>query len=230
MTVNPSRELVLEARALRKSVLQRGASRTLFDGLDLTVSSGEIVAVLGRSGSGKSSLLNILGALDSPDAGTVTVGGVPCTNLGRRSASRLRAKQIGFVFQAMNLIPHLTVATNIELGAWPSGARPSRDVLSTLLDELGITSLIDARASALSLGEQQRVAVARALVKSPAVVLADEPTGSLDLESENSVIAALRRAADRGSGVVVVTHSEVVAAQADRSLRLSDSGTLAESR
>lgn len=209
----------LRASGISRSFTHRGRLRTVLDRVDLEVSRSEIVAIVGRSGSGKSTLLNILGMLDRPDSGALTIAGRDCTSLSAAQAPKVRSRDIGFVFQAMNLIAHLTVMDNVLVGAHPSG-RASRGDAEGLLSDLGLASFASRRAAELSLGEQQRVAVVRALIKKPAVLLADEPTGSLDAESEADVMALLRTAADAGSGVVVVTHSPEVAAFADRVVRV----------
>ena len=212
-------EPVLRAEGITRSFDQRARRRTVLDHVDLQVRRSEIVAIVGRSGSGKTTLLNILGLLDRPDEGRLTIAGHDCTNISPRRAPQIRSSSIGFVFQAMNLIAHLSVMDNILIGAHPAG-RASRKEAEQLLAELGLERFRDRRAAELSLGEQQRVAVVRALVKQPGLLLADEPTGNLDAENEALVMALLRTAAQAGSGVVVVTHSMEVAAFADRVVRV----------
>lgn len=216
---------VVQAAGLTRTFVHDGRRRTVLDDVHLEVRRAEVLAVVGRSGSGKSTLLNILGLLDRPDEGTLTIDGRDCTKISPRRAPEVRSTSIGFVFQAMNLIPHLDVMDNILVGAHPAG-RADRGEAHRLLEDLALGRFQDRRAAELSLGEQQRVAVIRALIKRPAVILADEPTGSLDAESETAVMALLRRAADAGSGVVVVTHSRDVAAMADRVLTMSHDGSL----
>jgi ABC-type lipoprotein export system ATPase subunit len=216
VTEEPAAPLALRAEGLTKVFTYRGVPRAVLNGVDLNVVKGEVVAVIGPSGTGKSTLLNILGVLDRPDAGTLEIAGRFCQSLSSSQAAKTRAGSIGFIFQAMNLIPHLTVQTNVEVGAWPVTRTSQRDRILELLTDVGVGEHAGRRAAELSLGEQQRVALVRALVKNPAVILADEPTGSLDQENGLLVMRMLRRAADEGSGVVVVTHSTEVAAQADR--------------
>jgi ABC-type lipoprotein export system ATPase subunit len=212
---------VLEARGLVKTVGSGRAARRLLDGAALTAQAGEVVAVLGRSGSGKSTLLHILGGLDAPEAGSVSVCGERLT--GRRSAalSRIRLRRIGFVFQQFHLIEELTGLQNVLLatrlpGAPRGGAQRARE----LLDRLGLAPVADHLPRELSGGEQQRFAIARALVNEPQLVLADEPTGSLDADNGAAVLEILRTL--HGRAVVLVTHEPDAAAIADRVLRLRD--------
>jgi ABC-type lipoprotein export system ATPase subunit len=180
-----------------------------------------VVAVLGRSGSGKSTLLNLVGGLDSPDAGTVTVAGERLAGRGARRIPLVRLRHVGFVFQQFHLIPELTGAENVLLptrlpGAPRGGARRA----AALIDELGLAPVADHLPHELSGGEQQRFALARALVNGPELVLADEPTGSLDADNGAAVLDLLRRL--EGRAVVIVTHEPDAAAIADRILHLED--------
>jgi ABC-type lipoprotein export system ATPase subunit len=210
---------VLEATGLAKRVGAGRAARRLFEGVGLSVEAGEVVAILGRSGSGKSTLLHLLGALDQPDAGSIRVVGQEL--VGRRSAAlaRIRLRHIGFVFQQFQLIDELTGLENVLLatrlpGAPPAGARRAR----RLIDTLGLNSVATHLPHELSGGEQQRFAIARALVNDPELVLADEPTGSLDADNGAAVLDILRDMPDRA--VVIVTHEPEAAAIADRILFL----------
>ncbi len=210
---------VLEARGLVKAVGAGRASRTLLDGVGLSVAAGEVVAVLGRSGSGKSTLLHLLGGLDAPDAGWVSVSGERLD--GRRSGrlARIRLRHIGFVFQQFQLIAALNGAENVLLatrlpGAPPGGARRALE----LIESLGLRDVADHLPHELSGGEQQRFALARALVNGPELVLADEPTGSLDAENGAAVLDLLRGL--HGRAVVIVTHEVEATAIADRVLYL----------
>ena len=219
---------VLEARGLVKAVGTGRASRTLLDGVDLCVDAGEVVAVLGRSGSGKSTLLHLLGGLDAPDAGRITVAGEELTGPGRRRLSGIRLRHIGFVFQQFHLIEELTGVENVLLAARLPGAPPgAARRAAELLGHLGLQAVADHRPHELSGGEQQRFALARALVNGPELILADEPTGSLDPESGAAVLGLLGDLPDRA--VVIVTHEPGTAAIADRVMRLAD-GRLCEDR
>ena len=185
---------VLEAQGLTKTVGVGRAARRVLDGVSLDVDAGEVVAVLGRSGSGKSTLLHLLGGLDRPDAGTIEVAGVRVDRADEAALTRLRRRHVGFVFQSFHLLPELT----------------------------GLEDAASRLPTTLSGGEQQRLAIVRALVNDPALVLADEPTGNLDVESGSTVLHLLRAIADQGRGVVLVTHDPEASAIADRLLVLRD--------
>jgi ABC-type lipoprotein export system ATPase subunit len=187
----------------------------------LNVSAGEVVAVVGRSGSGKSTLLHLIGGLDRPEAGSIDVDGVRVTGASERALSRLRRRRIGFVFQFFHLLPELTGEANVLLAGRVRDAQP--DAASRgqeLIDALGLRHVARSLPSQLSGGEQQRFAIARALVNDPAVLLADEPTGNLDVEAGAEVLRLLRAGASEGRAVVIVTHEESAAGIADRVLRL----------
>jgi putative ABC transport system ATP-binding protein len=189
----------------------------------VTVGRGEFVAVLGRSGSGKSTLLRLIGGLEPPDGGSVRLGGVDLGSLSEAGRAVVRRTNIGFVFQFFNLIPTLTVAENVELPLalnevdTPEARRRSR----ALLRELDLAAAADRFPEELSGGEQQRVAIARAVVHEPELVLADEPTGNLDLETATHVLDLLRATVRRrGTTLVMATHGREVAALADRVLAI----------
>jgi ABC-type lipoprotein export system ATPase subunit len=212
---------VLLAQRLRKTVGSGRAARLLLDDVSLAVDADEVVAVLGRSGSGKSTLLNLIGGLDAPDAGTITVAGEKLAGRGARRIPLVRLRHIGFVFQQFQLIPELSGAENVLLptrlpGAPRGGARRA----AALIEELGLEPVAGHLPHELSGGEQQRFAIARALVNGPELVLADEPTGSLDAENGAAVLDLLRRL--RGRAVVIVTHEPDAAAIADRVLHLEE--------
>jgi putative ABC transport system ATP-binding protein len=192
----------------------RGVTRRYDEGppalhdVSLTVKPGESVAVLGPSGSGKSTLLNLIAGLDRPDEGTVTVAGTRIETLGEAASAKFRRARIGLVFQFFNLLDDLTVLDNVLLPAQLAGApqRESREHAAGLLDSLGIARHADAYPGRLSGGERQRVAVARALVNRPALLLADEPTGALDTASGDDVRHLLNDLHDSGQTIVLVTH------------------------
>jgi putative ABC transport system ATP-binding protein len=194
---------------------------SLLDGVDLTVGGGEKLAVLGRSGSGKSTLLSILGLLAEQSAGRYLFDGRDITSLrpGRRDA--LRARTFGFVFQRFCLLPHLTAVENVEVALLHQGVKDRRRKAVRALAEVGLELRPGHRPAQLSGGEQQRVALARAIVVEPAVILADEPTGSLDEETGQSMMALLHRlTAQRGTSLVVVTHDPMIVASFDRTIVL----------
>jgi ABC-type lipoprotein export system ATPase subunit len=214
---------VVTARGLVRSFGEGRAARRVLDGTALDVDAGEIVAVLGRSGSGKSTLLHVLGGLDRTEAGVVEVAGERVTGVGERRLSALRRRHIGFVFQFFHLLPELSGEANVLLAARVRGARPdAAERGRALVDRLGLRSIAGSFPHQLSGGEQQRFAIARALVNDPVLVLADEPTGNLDVEAGAGVLALLRELADEGRAVVLVTHEASAAAIADRVLRLQD--------
>ena len=218
----------------------RGVTKTFRDGdrplpilrgVDLDVAPGELVAIVGASGSGKSTLLYVAGALDSDFAGEATVAGRPLVGLSARDRADLRNRQVGFVFQAFNLLPGLSAEENVMLPGMlrRDGAEPAAAVRARARDALARVGLAERAAAPparLSGGERQRVALARALLSGPAVLLADEPTGNLDVVSGEEVIKLFRALADGGKAVLVVTHEERVSRVASRVLHL-EAGRLA---
>ncbi|MBV8955617.1 MAG: ABC transporter ATP-binding protein [Solirubrobacterales bacterium] len=217
---------VLEARGIVHTLGAGRAQRRILDGVDLEVEAGEVVAVLGRSGSGKSTLLHLLGGLDRPDAGRIMLAGQDLTAQKPRALARARLRHVGFVFQSFHLIEELSGEENVLLPARLPGAdRGGERRARRLIGELGLTEIADRRPHELSGGEQQRLAIARALVNDPELVLADEPTGNLDQENGASVLALLRNL--RRRAVVIVTHEPEAAAIADRVLQLQDGRLLA---
>ena len=217
---------MLTIRNLRKSY---GGARPRLVLRDVTmeVKPGEYVALMGESGVGKSTLLNLIAGLDEADAGTVSIDGVTITALADAERTRLRRRHIGFVFQAFHLLPHLTVAQNVALplalNGSPADGRTAR--VGQMLEAVGLAAAAASFPRELSGGEMQRVAIARALVHRPQLVLADEPTGNLDRDAAAQVLALLREQVKRESGAgVLVTHSPLAAATADRVLTLTADG------
>jgi putative ABC transport system ATP-binding protein len=209
---------------LHKTYGQREAAVHAVRGVELSVARGELLALMGPSGCGKSTLLHLLGGLDRPTRGEVTVDGHRMDLLGESARAVLRRQTIGFVFQAYNLVPNLTLADNVELPGLLAGR--SRAELTArrheLLEVLGLGGRDDALPSQLSGGQQQRGAIARALVNAPAVLLGDEPTGNLDTASGQQVLGMLRDLHARGQTIVVVTHDPIVASFAQRVAFLRD--------
>ncbi|HTN49138.1 MAG TPA: ABC transporter ATP-binding protein [Burkholderiaceae bacterium] len=211
-----------------EGLAKRYRDRAVLDGLDLAVGGGEYVAIVGESGSGKSTLLNLIAGLDRPDAGAVRIDGNDIAQLGDDARTLLRRRRLGFVFQAFHILPHLTVAQNVALPLVLLGVDPDERErrAAALLGEVGLGGREASMPRELSGGELQRVAVARALVHQPALVLADEPTGNLDPDTATVVLRLLaREIRSRHAAGVLVTHSEAAAATADRVLRL-DHGKL----
>jgi len=216
--------LVVEARSLERRFGEPGREVRAVRGVSLEVRRGELVVVVGRSGSGKSTLLHLLGGLDRADSGSVVVAGTALERVGDRGLTAVRREHVGFVFQAFHLLPELTGLENVLLPAHLAGdglvAAPR---VRALLAQLELAPLADQLPGSLSGGEQQRFAIARALVNEPSLVLADEPTGNLDAESAAIVLRLLRSIADDGRAVVLVTHDRDAAAiVADRVLLLRD--------
>ncbi len=196
--------------------------------LVLRIDGGEFVVLLGPSGSGKTTLLNLIGAIEPATSGTVTVSGTEVAALSRSGLTDYRRGQIGFIFQFFNLVPTLTAAENVEVIAELTGPGAAARAVAAL-DHVGLADRADHFPAELSGGEQQRVAIARALVKDAPVLLADEPTGSLDLETGREILGLLRETADDGRTVLLVTHNSAIAAVADRVVHLRD-GRIAEDR
>jgi putative ABC transport system ATP-binding protein len=223
-------KVAVEARALTKTYEDHGEDVVALNDVDLEVGEGEFVAVMGPSGSGKSTLLHLLGALDAPTAGEVLIANRSLASLSRPALARLRRDEIGFVFQLFNLIPSLTVSENVALPCIAAGERPSsyKDRLAELLELTGLASKADRYPSQISGGEQQRVAVARALVRQPAVVLADEPTGNLDTRTGDALLELFAACNRFGQTIVLVTHDPKVASAADRVLFMRDGAFVEE--
>jgi lipoprotein-releasing system ATP-binding protein len=214
---------LIVASGIEKTYATAAGRVSVLRGLDLEVAEGEMLAVLGASGVGKSTLLHVLGTIDRPDAGELTFAGEDLRRLSEPRLRDFRNAALGFVFQFHHLLPEFTALENVMMPLLIArrDARSARDEARALLDELGLQSRLDHRPSALSGGEQQRVAVARALARSPRALLADEPTGNLDRETGDRLHDLLRRLnRERNITVVVVTHNEGLAARCDRRLRL----------
>jgi len=217
---------VLSIRGLAKSYAGP-RSRTVLSGIDLELAPGEYVAVMGESGIGKSTLLNLVAGLDRPDAGSVALDGTELTTLNDDALTRVRRTRMGFVFQAFHVLPYLTVAQNVALPLLLVGAAaPAADArVTAMLAAVGLADRAASRPRELSGGELQRVAIARALVHAPRLVLADEPTGNLDPDSATQVLELLRREVKRGDAAgILVTHSNAAARTTDRVLVLTASG------
>jgi lipoprotein-releasing system ATP-binding protein len=212
---------VIQATNIVKSY---GALEVL-QGLDLRVEPGEVVAIVGASGAGKSTLLQILGTLDVPNQGELHIDGTPVHGMSRGALSRFRNENLGFVFQSHRLLPEFNAVENVMMPAWISGQSTDKSAprAEALLQELGLGHRLAHNPSELSGGEQQRVAVARALMNRPKVLLADEPSGNLDSENAEALHDLFFQLRERsGQTIVLVTHNESLAARADRTLRMAD--------
>jgi putative ABC transport system ATP-binding protein len=221
---------VIRLRGVSKTFRDGGEEVHVLRGADLDVAAGELVAVVGPSGSGKSTLLYVAGGLDAAFEGEASIGGRSWRGLAERERARLRGEQVGFVFQSFNLLPALDALANVCLPAefrdpaTPHAERRRRGLAA--LERVGLAAKAGKHPARLSGGERQRVAIARALFAEPKVLLADEPTGNLDVATGAAVIASFRELARSGLAVLVVTHEERVSSAADRVLRL-DGGRLA---
>ncbi len=214
---------ILQAKDLKKIYGSGSNAVHALDGVDLNVEKGEFVAVVGSSGSGKSTLLHMLGGLDRPDSGQVVVDGTELSGLKDEELTIFRRRKIGFVFQAYNLVPMLTVKENIVLPAELDGRRADPDFTEQIVRTLGLEERLDALPGQLSGGQQQRVAIARALITKPAILLADEPTGNLDSRTSQDVLGLLKVSGRKFSQtIVMITHNEEIAQLADRIVRIED--------
>jgi putative ABC transport system ATP-binding protein len=219
-------------RDVRKVHGHGDAAVVALDGINVELTRGSFTAIMGPSGSGKSTFLHMAAGLDRPTSGSVALGGAELTKLSERRLTILRRKQIGFVFQAFNLMPSLTVAQNIGLPLRLDRRRVRRSEVREVATRVGLDTRLRHRPAELSGGQQQRVAIARALVSRPEVLFADEPTGALDIRTGRSVLALLRELVDQeGQTVVMVTHDPAAATYADRVILLADgriAGTLTD--
>jgi lipoprotein-releasing system ATP-binding protein len=219
-------ETLLEVRELRKAYASpSGAALEVLRGVSFALKAGEMLAVTGASGAGKSTLLHVLGGLDAADGGSVRLGEVELTRAVGAELARVRGAQVGFVFQFHHLLPDLSALENVALPLLVARRKPleARTAAHTLLAAVGLSERASHRPGELSGGEQQRTAIARALVHAPRLLLCDEPTGNLDARTGQSVAALLKTLArTRGAGVIVATHNEQLARTCDRTLLLED--------
>ena len=194
------------------------------DGVSLDIEKGEFVAVVGQSGSGKSTMMNVLGCLDIPTRGTYRLDGVDVRELSDKELSRIRNKQIGFIFQQYNLIQNLTVLENVELPLIYQGIDPidRRELAIQALDRVGLADRAQHKPTQMSGGQQQRVAIARAISTHPPIIMADEPTGALDSRTGHEVLGFLQQLNKEGSIVILITHDNGIAATARRIVRIAD--------
>jgi putative ABC transport system ATP-binding protein len=223
---------VLRARGLRKEYGKGEGLVRAVDGVDLDVGGGETVAVMGPSGCGKSTLLHLLGGLDRPSGGEVSLNGRRIDDIGQKALARMRRTAVGFVFQAFHLMEELTAVENVELSALLAGRSPraARRRAEELLEQVGLADRARFLPSALSGGQRQRVAIARALSNEPLLVLADEPTGNLDSAATLDVLKLFESLHESGQTLVVVTHDARIAATADRMISMRDGAFVDETR
>jgi putative ABC transport system ATP-binding protein len=223
---------VLRARGVRKEYGRGEGLVRAVDGVDLDIGAGETVAIMGPSGCGKSTLLHLLGGLDRPSGGEVSLNGRRIDGIGERALARMRRTDVGFVFQSFHLLEELTAVENVELSALLAGrsARAARRRAEALLEQVGLADRARFLPSALSGGQRQRVAVARALSNEPLVVLADEPTGNLDSAATLDVLRLFEGLRGAGQTLVIVTHDARIAATADRMISMRDGAFVDETR
>src|SRR5687768_14981599 len=214
---------MIQLRGVSKTVMSGGHPLTILHPLDLDVAAGQCLAIIGPSGSGKSTLLGLIAGLDSASTGSIMIGGIDITKLDEDALSRLRGEKVGFVFQFFHLVPSLTAIENIQVPMEIAGRRDANQRAQALLDEVGLHDRGHHYPSQLSGGEQQRIAIARALANDPPLILADEPTGNLDSSNGRHVLDLLLHVQrSRGVTLVMVTHDANVAAIADERLVLRD--------
>ena len=214
---------ILETKDLRKIYGSGDTEVHALDGVNLQIENGEFVAIVGTSGSGKSSLLHMLGGLDRPTSGNVIVDGKDISSLKDEALTIFRRRKIGFIFQSYNLVPVLNVYENIVLPIELDGGKVDKDFIQKIVETLGLSGRLDALPNQLSGGQQQRVAIARALAASPAIILADEPTGNLDSKTSQDVLSLLKVTSQKFSQtIVMITHNDEIAQMADRVLRIED--------
>ena len=215
--------MIVKTENLRKIYGSGETEVRALDGVSLSVEEGEFVAVVGSSGSGKSTLLHMLGGLDRPTSGEVWIAGQSLFSMKDEALTIFRRRKIGFVFQAYNLVPVLSVYENVLLPVQLDGGTPDEGYLGQVIETLGLESRLGSLPSQLSGGQQQRVAIARALAAKPALLLADEPTGNLDSRTSQDVLSLLKVTSRRFSQtIVMITHNEEIAQLADRIIRIED--------
>ncbi|MBR4635591.1 MAG: ABC transporter ATP-binding protein [Clostridia bacterium] len=218
MKANTEKKIILSAKELYKTYGKGEAAVHALNDVSLDIYEGELLAILGSSGSGKSTLLNMLGGMDKPDSGSITIGGRELSALKDRELTRYRKDDVGFVFQSFNLIAELTAKENVAMTAV---AEKGGDIVTEMLELVGLGAKLDSYPTQMSGGEQQRVSIARALAKNPRLLLCDEPTGALDYETGKQILIALEKLVrDHGKTVVIVTHTQEIGRMADRVIRM----------
>lgn len=214
---------MLELKNLNKSYLEGNVKHSVLNDLNLQVANGEIIILFGKSGSGKSTLLNVISGIDVPDNGSVLIDGTDITTLSEKERTLVRRNKVGFIFQFFNLIPTLTVKENLLLPLELTGTNNTEDRINCILTEVGLANRANTYPDKLSGGEQQRIAIARALIHNPDIILADEPTGNLDYETGLQIVDLLDRVVKKkGKTMIMVTHSKDVIGLADKIYSLKD--------
>lgn len=214
---------ILKTENLKKTYGSGEAKVEALRGVNLTVNKGEFLSIVGTSGSGKSTLLHMLGGLDRPSSGKVIIDGKDIFSLKDEELTIFRRRKIGFVFQAFNLVPVMSVYENIVLPIELDGEKPNQELVNEIINTLGLSEKTKSYPSQLSGGQQQRVAIARALASAPAIILADEPTGNLDSKTTQDVMGLLKVTSQKfAQTIVMITHNDEIAQLADRSIRIED--------
>ena len=214
---------ILKTENLKKTYGSGEAKVEALRGVNLTVNKGEFLSIVGTSGSGKSTLLHMLGGLDRPSSGKVIIDGKDIFSLKDEELTIFRRRKIGFVFQAFNLVPVMSVYENIVLPIELDGEKPNQEFVNEIINTLGLSEKTKSYPSQLSGGQQQRVAIARALASAPAIILADEPTGNLDSKTTQDVMGLLKVTSQKfAQTIVMITHNDEIAQLADRSIRIED--------
>ena len=223
MATAQDEDAIVAAANLRRTYYL-GEPVDALDGISLSLPSGSFTAVMGPSGSGKSTLMNMLGCLDTPDEGTVEIRGESVTEMSGAERANVRGTEIGFVFQTFNLMPRLTAAENVTLPLVFNNAvgKGRRERATELLEAVGLGDRLDHKPSELSGGQRQRVAISRALVNEPTLILADEPTGNLDMETGSEIMSLFESLHEEGRTILMVTHERHIAEYADRIVHLVD--------
>ena len=214
---------ILKTEGLKKTYGTGEAKVEALRGVNLSVNKGEFLSIVGTSGSGKSTLLHMLGGLDRPTEGKVIIDGKDIFSLKDEELTIFRRRKIGFIFQAFNLVPVMSVYENIVLPIELDGEKPNQELVNEIVYTLGLSEKLKAYPSQLSGGQQQRVAIARALASAPAIILADEPTGNLDSKTTQDVMGLLKVTSQKfAQTIVMITHNDEIAQLADRSIRIED--------
>ena len=218
------KQSVIKLTNVKKEYVTGDVTTEVLKGVDLSVAKGDFIAITGRSGSGKSTLMNIIGLLDTPSSGKYVLNNIAVESLDEDELSNIRSRQIGFVFQSFNLLPRSTTLENVVLPSIYAGVkkqeRENRAI--QILTKVGLEERINNRPNQLSGGQQQRVAIARALMNDPEVILADEPTGNLDTSSGNDVMKILKDLNRQGKTIVLITHEQDIAHQANKIIKIAD--------
>ena len=221
--------MIIQAHCLRKLYKLGAVTVRALDGVDLSIDAGEMIAVIGPSGSGKSTLMHILGCLDRPDSGEYILTGKDVSKLSDDQLADIRNRHIGFVFQSFNLLARLSALENVELPLLYAGRSDARERALHAIDTVGLADRMSHDPTQLSGGQRQRVAVARAIVTDPVIILADEPTGNLDSQTGEEILALFQSLNQQGRTVIIVTHDDYVAGHCSRKIHMHDGKIVNES-